>query len=220
MLKPQIAAYMGVIGSGKDYQAKNIMKTCPGDWVQIDFKDALIDMCEDIVGFPIRARYEEFKEYIIGFQHPNAALAGTLQRDSQLVFSKQCVKDYPQAMTGRRLLQRVGTDAMRKRDPDYWAAAWAQKAVTAIQAGKSVSVGDCRFHNEMQIVEELSEQLQISGTITFCDYHSKRYDATSAHESERLAQWILAAGVKDLEQITYQQALAIAEKAIVGVQGV
>jgi hypothetical protein len=211
---------MGVIGSGKDFQAKNMAKTCPGDWVQIDFKDALIDMCEDIVGFPIRARYEEFKEYIIGFQHPNAALAGTLQRESQLVFSKQCCKDYPQAMTGRRLLQRVGTDAMRKRDPDYWVHAWAQSAAAAIQAGKSVSCGDCRFLNEMLIVEELAKQLEVSATITFCDFRSKRYDATATHESERLAQQILASGVKDLEQITYLQALAAAEKAIVGVQGI
>jgi len=214
MPKPQIAVFMGVIGSGKDYQAKKLVNENK-DWVQIDFKDALIDMCEDLVGFPIRARYEEFKEYIIGFQHPNVSLAGTLQRDTLMVFNKQCVKDYPQAMTGRRLLQRLGTDVMRKRDPDYWAAAWGQSVVAAIQAGKSVACGDCRFLNEMQIVEEIGEQLELPYAITFCDYHSKRYDATAEHESERLAQHILAAGWKDLQEVSYRDALAASEKAIV-----
>jgi hypothetical protein len=211
---PCIDVKMGVIGSGKDYQAKLHIQKDPS-YVQIDFKDALIDMCEDIIGFPIRARYDEFKEYIIGFQHPNVALAGNLQRDSLGLFNKQCVHDYPYAMTGRRLLQRVGTDAMRKRDPDYWTNAWAQSAIAALQAGKSVCVGDCRFLNEMHVVEVLGEQMGIGATITFCDFHSKRYDANAEHESERLAQQILAADWKDLQQISYADALAAAEKAIV-----
>ena len=214
MSAPQLAVYMGVIGSGKDFSAKKLVEENP-NWVQIDFKDALIDMCEDLVGFPVRSRYEEFKEYIVGFQHPHAALAGTVQRDSQMLFSKQCVKDYPQAMTGRRLLQRLGTDVMRKRDPDYWAAAWGQSVVTAIQAGKSVACGDCRFLNEMHIAEEIADQLEIPYAIIFCDYRSKRYDATAEHESEKLAQWILAAGWKDQQEISYADAVAAAEKAIV-----
>ena len=211
---PRIDAHMGVIGSGKDYCAKLLIQKDPS-YVQIDFKDALIDMCEDIIGFPIRARYEEFKEYIVGFQHPSAQLAGTLQRDTQMLFSKQCCKDYPMAMTGRRLLQRVGTDVMRKRDPDYWTTAWAQSAIAALQAGKNVCVGDCRFLNEMHVIETLRDQMNIPATITFCDYHSKRYDAATTHESERLAQWLLAYGCKDLQVITHADALAAAEKAIV-----
>jgi len=218
-MSPRIDAYMGVIGSGKDYQAKLHIQKDPS-YIQIDFKDALIDMCEDIIGFPIRARYEEFKEYIIGFQHPNAKLAGNLQRDSLMLFNKQCVADYPQAMTGRRLLQRVGTDVMRKRDPDYWTTAWAQSAIAALEAGKNVCVGDCRFLNEMHVIETLGEQMNIGAAITFCDFHSKRYDATAEHESERLAQWLLAYGCKDLQQISHTEALAAAEKAIVGVQGI
>ena len=211
---------MGVIGSGKDYQAKLHLQQDPANWVQIDFKDALIDMCEDLIGFPIRGRYEEFKEYIVGFQHPSVDLAGILQRDTLSVFNKQCVKDYPQAMTGRRLLQRMGTDVMRKRDPDYWATAWGQSAIAALKAGKNVSCGDCRFLNEMQIVEMISAEMNIPATITFCDYHSKRYDANAVHESERLAQWILKAGWKDLQPITYAEALDASEKAIMGVSNV
>jgi hypothetical protein len=215
---PRIDAHMGPIGGGKDYQAKLLIQKDP-NYVQIDFKDALIDMCEDIIGFPIRARYEEFKEYIIGFQHPNAKLAGLLQRDSQMLFNKQCVADYPMAMTGRRLLQRVGTDVMRKRDPDYWTTAWAQSAIAALQAGKNVCVGDCRFLNEMHIVETLGEQMGIETHIIFCDYHSKRYDSTSPHESERLAQRLLKYGCIDLQQICHAEGLLACEKDIVGAQG-
>jgi hypothetical protein len=120
-------------------------------------------------------------------------------------------------MTGRRLLQRMGTDVMRKRDPDYWATAWGQSVITALKAGKNVSCGDCRFLNEMQIVEMISTEMNIDASITFCDYRSKRYDATAEHESERLAQWILKAGWKDLQPITYNEAMRAAEQAIVGV---
>ena len=211
----KIAAFMGVIGSGKDYQLQLLKAEDPDLWVQIDFKDALIDMVEDLVGFPIRGRYDEFKEFIIGFQHPNVSLAATLQRDSVSLFNKQCVADYPQAMTGRRLLQRLGTDVMRKRDPDYWVHAWAKSTAAAIASGKNVVCADCRFLNEMLVIEELGKQLQIDTSITFCDYHSKRYDANAAHESERLAQQLLASGIQDLTSIDYNMAVSAAEKAIV-----
>lgn len=196
---PQIAAFMGVMGSGKDYQAKLLCKSDP-NWVQIDFKDALIDMCEDLVGFPVRDRYDEFKEFIVGFQKPHISLAG-MSREDIMGRNVRAIQEYPLAMTGRRMLQRLGTDVMRKRDPDYWASEWAKKAIEAIYAGKSVCCGDCRFLNEMCIIETLAFQSKIEGVIRFCDYRSKRYNAQSEHVSEQLAQLFLAADTKDLDSI-------------------
>lgn len=93
--------------------------------------------------------------------------------------------------SGRRLLQRLGTEVMRKRDPDYWVKAWIIKAEEARKAGFNVCVADCRFRNEAEVI------LANGGELVFCDYHSNRYDAGQAHESEHLAQRMLALGLKD-----------------------
>lgn len=58
-----ITAFIGVIGSGKDYQSDLLVKK---GYVRLDFKDALVDMVEDIVGFKIRDHYELFKACVVG----------------------------------------------------------------------------------------------------------------------------------------------------------
>ena len=190
-----IIAMTGVIGAGKNFQADLLIKQ---GYVPLDFKDALIYMVEDIVGFKIRDHYDLFKECVIGttkHSHPSRMSASHM--------SKEILKICPDAMTGRKLLQQVGTAAMRKRDPDYWVRQWTHAAIKLIKQGKNIVTADCRFPNEVEHIKFASMAHNTEYKYIFCDYHSSRYDATMRHESEELAQRLLAAGCKDLQELSY-----------------
>lgn len=59
------------------------------------------------------------------------------------------VKDhYPEA---RRILQRLGTDVVRTRDPEFWLKVFRQK----LTPGRKVVVADVRFDNEAELVRSL-----------------------------------------------------------------
>ena len=197
-----IVALTGVIGSGKTFCRDALVAQ---GYMSVDFKDELLDMCSDLVGYDIRRDYDGFKEYLVGFQpqHLNTEkmhLQWTKEQHRE--YSNRCVAMAPLAMTGRRLLQRMGTEVMRKRDPNYWANAWAKKVKKAAVSGqKDFVCADCRFENELQVITDTARQLGTDYKIIFCDYRSPRYNATSEHESERLAQHYLAMGYKDGEEI-------------------
>ena len=190
---PEIIGLMGVIGSGKNYQQELLVKK---GFIALDFKDALIDMCEDIVGYKIRDHYEDFKICIVGTTHGgfNKGLTPTQHQLAQ----------YPNIMTGRRLLQRVGTEVMRKRDPDYWVDAWCAKCKDYILGGHSVVSADVRFRNEARAIVLGGKALEVPTKIIFNDYKSDRYDAKSTHESEYLAQKLLDKGLKDGDEVTLE----------------
>lgn len=177
-----VTAFMGVMGSGKDHRAKLT------GHMRIDFKDELVDMCSDVVGWDIRQEYDWFKGAIVGFRKP-ANLWGEAMARSEM---NGILADHPDTLTGRKLLQRLGTEAMRKRDPDYWVKQWTAKVCAS---GGPVATADCRFPNEVDAVARLG------GRIVFCDYHSGRYSAHEDHESERLAQALLRLGLKDGEEV-------------------
>lgn len=209
MATGKIMAFMGVMGSGKDYQLQLTFKQDRQYWVKLDFKDALIEMCEDLVGYPIRAKYDQFKETIVGFDHPHVNLADQNKRDLADM-NRVCCDAFPLAMTGRRLLQRLGTDVMRKRDPDYWVSEWKKKAAEVLKSGRGVLCGDCRFINEMRAIETWGRAMGAETEIVFCNYPSERYNDKAEHESEKLAQYLLAYGFTDLTKINVRDA----EKAI------
>jgi hypothetical protein len=189
----EIIGLVGVIGSGKTYQRDLLVKK---GFVAIDFKDELIDMCEDLVGYGIRDNYDKFKESIVGMEPLNA---------------REYTRSYPMAMTGRRLLQRLGTDVMRNRDPEYWIKAWHRKALVALGQGKSVAVADVRFENEVDEILRLGKDLpdQVKTRIVFCNYHSHQYNDKSNHESEKLAQSLIRLGLKDQDEVTPSQILSL-----------
>ena len=187
----EIIGLVGVIGSGKTYQRDLLVKQ---DFVALDFKDELIAMCEDLVGFGIRDNYDDFKKCIIGTTHGgwNRGLTPTQQQ----------MHEYPHIMTGRIMLQRLGTEVMRKRDNDYWIKAWKNKAWKIIKEdNKNIVAADVRFDNEMETIRSMAKVERIKTKIIFCDYKSDRYDATSTHPSEAMAQRFLMDGFKDGQEI-------------------
>jgi len=187
-----IIGLCGVIGSGKDFRAKKLV--AEEGYIQLDFKEALIDMVEDIVGFPIRENYELFKACVVGLTAPGylpPAGMSIEQVNARMLFEN------PYAMTGRKMLLNVGTNAMRKRDPDYWVNQWIKKARTL---GGNVVAADMRFPNECRAVMEAGTLLNRRVTthrFIFCDFHSDRYNPSLKHESEEMAQNLLAKGYRD-----------------------
>ena len=180
-----IIVYMGVVGSGKDYQSG--LKVKEG-FARVDFKDGLLDMASDLVGYDIREHYDFFKENIAGYvpsvEYPDKT------------FRLQCeslIDAYPTVMTGRRLLQRLGTEVMRKRDEDYWVKCFLKDVV---KHGKVVN-GDCRFMNEVRAIKSLP----CESKFIFCNFKSLRYDGYLNHTSEKLAQALLKQRLGDLQEI-------------------
>ena len=187
-----VIAFIGVIGSGKDYSANKLVES--GGFERVDFKDGLLDLASDIVGYDVRADYEWFKEYPIGVMRP----ANILQEPSYQAARDVILKSHPFTMTGRRLLTRLGTEGMRKRDENYWVKQFIAAADTAVKRGNFVTTADCRFLNEIRAVQYMDP----NATFIFCDYRSERYNPSLNHLSEKLAQRLLAMGLKDGEVVT------------------
>lgn len=192
----ELIGFIGVIGSGKNYQKDLLLKQ---GYAGIDFKDELIAVSEDLLGFEITSKYDLFKETVVGVTKPGVDMSEDVMRR----VSNRFLAQFPNAMTGRSMLQRMGTEVMRKRDPDYWVKAWARKAVEALKGGRGVACADVRFRNEIEALWGLGKELGVKSKIIFCDFHSDRYNEKSPHESERLAQHLLAEGLKDGDQVLW-----------------
>ena len=189
-----ITAFIGVKGSGKDHRKQQLVAAGA---VGLDFKDALLDMASDLAGFDVRESYDYFKETVVGMTAPGTPLHKSMQRQPAHWLTKEILADYPEIMTGRRLLQRLGTDVMRKRNPDYWANLFIERAIVLANEGKDIVCADCRFPNEMETLEAIAETTNTPIKFVFCDYRSPRYDANDPHESEAMAQAYLRLGCKD-----------------------
>ena len=197
-----IVGFVGVVGSGKDHRAKELVKQ---GFVQVDFKDALLDMASDLVGYDVRQNYDYFKENLVGLTTPSEVGPKWMQRPPAHTLTKDVLACYPHAMTGRLLLQRLGTEVMRKRNPDYWCKAWREKVVALLKAGvKGIAVADVRFANEMSWINSTAHLHNFGYHIIFCDYHSARYNPGMDHESERMSQAFLKAGKKDGDIVAYR----------------
>lgn len=184
-----IIAFLGVIGSGKDHRAKGMH---PNVFKRVDFKDELLDMASDLAGYDVREDYDWFKHAVVGMRKPgNPFVEGMLTSDIREMTARN-----PDLMTGRRLLQRLGTDVMRKRDPEYWVNAYRKRVAIVSAQGMNVVTADCRFMNEVSALRDLR------ASFTFCNYPSPRYDPSSTHPSEQLAQALLKAGLHDGQEIT------------------
>ncbi len=181
--KPELIAFIGVKGSGKTYLGDQYLAR---GYKPIDFKDDLMQMCWDILGYKPKD-YEKFKQCIIGLDFLpikfSEALVGLFEK-----------LGLPPLMTGRRLLQRVGSEAIRKRQPMFWAGQMYRDSQKTLEAGFNVVNRDGRFANELQVMGSLSNIADVK--FIFCDYKSSRYDATDGHVSEHLAQYAVSLAPK------------------------
>lgn len=196
-MKTEITCFVGVIGSGKDFHAGKLQEQ---GYQRIDFKDELIRMVSDIVGFDVSKEYDWFKDAIVGIRDPGNPLVQGMHR----AWMKELLNSHPNIMTGRQLLQRVGTDAIRSRHPDYWVDCFKREVADATAQGKKVVNADCRFENEVLAVVSIDEDAKF----IFCNYRSPRYNPYATHQSEQMAQALLRAGKMDGDEMTANEVLA------------
>jgi len=187
----KLICFVGVMGSGKDYNAKKYIEENPNT-VHINFADELREMAWDILGVKFEGeQYDKFKEGTLNFQ-----------------YFDQYMEDSEQLVTGREFLQHLGTEALRKRDCNFWVKCWVSKVQEALNAGKDIVCSDLRFDNELRFALGINYSANLSYPavpyFVFCNYISDRYDSINTHESEKFAQTLLKDGFNDGEEITIE----------------
>jgi len=160
-MKPKVFVLVGKKQSGKDttydYMAKEL-----GDYActQVMFAGPLKDFCKEWFGLTHDQCYgtDYDKNTLTGLAHPDEG---------------------GRHMTAREVLQYVGTDMMRKLDPNIWVKrCWASvdNALSKPDV-KHVFVTDCRFPNE------LSSSIDREDTIVI-KLKRKNYKHRDEHISE------------------------------------
>lgn len=181
----KITVFMGVCGSGKNFYADKFFKTCDKP-TYISFSEPIRQMTWGILNWKPKddKEYEKFKE--------EYKISVRTEEDKELNF-----------ITGRKILQLIGTDVLRNmyRD-DIWAEIWGENAKKIINEGKHTDIVayDCRYENEVRKILEISEYYNCDVQFIFCDYRSERYMILE-HESEKMAVSLIGK-FKDQDDIT------------------
>lgn len=84
---------------------------------------------------------------------------------------------------GRTLMQRVGTDKIRRMYPDFWVYFVKDILTVFNNEWDYVFIPDCRFANEIKAFEEFGFDY-ITLRVTRLNYKSPLTEAQKAHESE------------------------------------
>ncbi|OGH99218.1 MAG: hypothetical protein A2104_00320 [Candidatus Melainabacteria bacterium GWF2_32_7] len=179
---PDLVCFIGCMGSGKDYQSRLLIEN---GFKLINIGDSLREMAWDILGWKPNndEEYEEFKK-------------------KNLI---SCEGLIHQELSGRQFLQNLGTQAIRKRFPDFWIELWKNKVSEELSRGSNVVCSDIRFLKEVEVAINILSNAKI----IFCNYKSERYNCTDKHESEQLAQKVLSDGFNDLDLVSHQYIKAL-----------
>lgn len=177
-----ILATIGAIGSGKDFTCKKLKSL---GFSQVDFKDAMLEAVWTLLNWQPKNQkeYETFKVSTFSNSFFNISF------------------------TGRQLLERFGTECIRKslNLESLWVDKWKEFAGSLLEGFKKVSVGDCRFKNEVEGIISLGETLNKRVGFIFCDFKSTRYDNSGNHPSRLLAQYLVSLGYKDQDIIEAEE---------------
>lgn len=162
----EIRVYIGVIGSGKNYTAK---QECD---LNIAFADSLREDIFTILGWePQENEYDRFKS-------TRPVILGNYSNN-----------------TGREIMQTY-TDLIKVVKPSYFTDKLICKLdemlVDPEYSNKIVGITDCRFDYEIKALIEFSIINGIQVTFIHCNFKSERYCDNSTHSSEVLAQKYLA----------------------------
>jgi hypothetical protein len=126
----KIIAFTGVAGAGKTTAQIILKRECP-DAITLNFADALKEIC--------CATFSLYPE----------AFYGT-QAEKEKIYTKYS-DDKP--LSGRQILQFVGTDIVRSVYPEFWLNCMRKKLFEYRNA-KLVIIGDLRFDNEADLIHD------------------------------------------------------------------
>ena len=153
-----ITCFIGVIGSGKDFRANELIKSSEKPTKKISFAEALRTMTK--TALRVDMDYDEFKVSSIKIHTPKG--------------------DIIDAVTGREFLQLLGTDAIRRLDDNFWVNIVKEEILRNPHLDYVIT--DCRFSNEVEML------CHMGAKFIYCKYPSERFCPDSPHSSERLAQ--------------------------------
>jgi hypothetical protein len=165
----EIRAYIGVIGSGKDYTAE---KECT---VKVGFADKLReDIWRLLNWYPVNAfDYDDFKQSEVSIY------GGEEGRQIMCNYADIIKEENPNYFT-EHLLKKL---KVRLLDPTCW--------------DDIIGITDCRFPEEVKALLQFEKDNFIKVTFVHCDFPSSRYDPAGEHNSEKMAQQF--AGLKFTE---------------------
>lgn len=178
----EIIGFCGVVGSGKDYAAKELIKKDPR-FVQVDFADKVREFAWTSLGWEPKSdeQYEAFKKSAkISISTPNT-------------YDYTVMGIYGKTISGRQYLINIG-NGLRKNNPKIWINFWLE----TIRSLDHVVVTDVRYPNEAEAIAS------IGGKIIFTNYKSVRYDDTIESESEHMAQQFILEDIKHYTDITHR----------------
>ena len=176
-----IRVFIGVQGSGKDFEANAMMKESPG--VKIAFADEVRKMTWELLGYePLDEKaYDEFK------------------KDWKIIVTSKEGKG--NVMSGRKFMQVLGTDVIRKRNTNFWVDLAYQKIdeYFTMCPEDDIYITDCRFDNEAKMLID-----KFPGNVVFywCNWKDAINNMDDEHESELFAKNIGKKDMKHLEIIT------------------
>lgn len=171
----KIHVFIGVAGSGKDYEAGRFIQS--NGAVRVAFANSLRRDIWTMIGWSPESEqaYERFKVDVF---------------TSSLGIR----------FTGRDLLLRYGTDIRRKEDNEVWCKRAIAEIGLALESHPEVVITDCRFKNEVEYLKQYALKNKIHLCFYFCNFHSKKYNPFIMHESEKLAQELVACGFEHLDE--------------------
>ncbi|HEX9089795.1 MAG TPA: hypothetical protein VF867_20045 [Arthrobacter sp.] len=177
----------GNISAGKDTVADILVRD--HGFTKMSFADPVKEMLRDldpIVGYDIYqiCSCEECEPEVEELRLSDLYLNG---------YDDETIKDSPWGDEVRGLWQRLGTEALRTRDPEFW----VNEALEALgrQASERVVFTDVRFPNEAQMIYNLAGPFFAAGELSFSKINSSVWRITrtlddeeaDVHESEQYA---------------------------------
>lgn len=196
MFYDYVFGLIGCIGSGKSYRLQSFIDDVTAKGYKVvtgDFSDGIRDLVTYIITGTMAnsidvnsEKYGQWKGQIVGEIKDPFTMDGCM-------------------LSGRDLLRNVGEGAKLIAGPDVWAKYTGEKVYDEAVRGEKregVIFGSVRFPVEAEAVCRVAKLLHRDPMFIFCDYHSPRYDCTSDHVSEKLAQAILQTGATDGEDVT------------------
>lgn len=204
-LKGKIYGLVGVIGSGKSYQAEALMVDAAcmeRPLIMGDFSEGIRQTLMNIFTGESKKIDCNSEAYAMWKRFHSGICLPFLEEGVpyQTLFTEK--------VSGRDLLQRTGEYLKLLAGEDVWAR-WTANAVTNSWAKMSeedaeicdIVFGSLRFDCEAEAIFKVAEATGKEVKIYFCDYHSDSYELND-HVSEKFAQYFLSLGCKDGDDIT------------------
>ncbi len=167
----KIIAFVGHHGSGKDYRCKQLVAE---GYKKLAFADPLRAIFFCMLGLSVEEgnkRYDELRKTVI-------------------------FKDGDRSVTGKFMIERLGTEGIRKYDKDFLIKCLLRE-IESLPDGVNVCISDLRVPAEYRALKSFTDRCHMDFEVIFCDYRSERYDASSGHSTLRMPEFLLAKGYAD-----------------------